>query len=130
MRKVVTALLLLAMSLFAQMKNEYISPKIVQSGIKIIDIRTKSEWKGTGVIKNSIPITFFDESGNYDAEEFMKKVNLHVKKGEEFAIVCRSGNRTSMVGDFLVKKGYKVINLQGGIVSLVNQGYKLIPFEK
>ncbi len=127
-RKVITALVFLTLSLNAQMKNEYVTPELVKSGIKIIDIRTKGEWKQTGIVKNSIPITFFDERGNYDVEKFLGELNKHVKKDEKFALICRTGNRTSMLADFLGKQGYNVINLQGGVVSLTNQGYKLSPF--
>ncbi len=130
MRKVVIALLLLASSLFSQMKNEYVSPEIVNSGIKIIDIRTSPEWEQTGIVKNSILITFFDQFGRYDTDKFLKALNKHVKKDEQFAIICRTGNRTTSVGDFLSKQGYNVINLKGGVVSLVNQGYKLSPYKK
>lgn len=124
------AFLLLAISLYAQMKNEYVTPKIVESGIKIIDIRTEPEWQETGIVKGSIPITFFDQLGRYDVEDFLKQLDKNVKKDETFAIICRTGNRTTSVGEFLAKQGYKVINLQGGVVSLVNQGYKLSTYKK
>lgn len=129
-KKVILILSLLASSLFADMKNEDISKKIVDSGITIIDIRTEPEWKETGVIKNSILITFFDENGNYNTENFLKQLDKHVSKDKAFAIVCRTGSRTSMVGDFLAKEGYNVINLKGGILSLSYKGYALQSYKK
>lgn len=111
-------------------KEECVTPDIVQSGIKIIDIRTAQEWKETGIIKDSIPITFFDAIGRYDADKFLKELDMHVSKDKQFAIICRTGNRTTSVGEFLSDFGYDVINLQGGVVSLVNQGYELTPYEK
>lgn len=111
-------------------KEEYVTPNIVQRGIKIIDIRTKQEWKETGIVKDSILITFFDNIGRYDTDKFLKELDTHVNKDEQFAIICRTGNRTTSVGNFLSDFGYNVINLQGGVVSLSNQGYKFTPYEK
>ncbi len=121
---------LCSLFLFADVKNEKISPKIVESGIKIIDIRTQGEWESTGIIKNSIPITFFNANGSYDVDKFLSSLDKYVSKNKAFALVCRSGNRTSMVSEFLSSKGYKVVNLKGGISSLLRNGYKLAPYKK
>lgn len=125
MRKTLVAICLLSTFLFAGVKTLNVTPQIVESGIKIIDIRTAPEWIETGIVQNSIPITFFDARGNYDAQKFLDLLSGYVKKGEEFALICRTGNRTTAVSDFLGKMGYNVVNLKGGIKSLVAQGYKL-----
>lgn len=130
MKKVLLGLILVFSFLFAGVKTVNVSPKFVTSGIKIIDIRTKGEWKETGIVKGSIPITFFDERGNYDAKKFLDLLNKHIQKSEEFALICRTGNRTTAVSDFLGKNGYKVINLKGGVKRLTQQGYKLIKYNK
>ena len=117
-------LLMLGVSfVWAELRQIDASEAIVKSGIQIVDIRTKPEWQETGVIKDSILITFFDEQGRYDVQAFMNELNKHVTKDKEFALICRTGNRTSMVSEFLSKQGYKVINLQGGIKRLISQGY-------
>ena len=117
-------LLMLGVSfVWAELRQVDASEAIVKSGIQIVDIRTKPEWQETGVIKDSILITFFDEQGRYDVQAFMNELNKHVTKDKEFALICRTGNRTSMVSEFLSKQGYKVINLQGGIKRLISQGY-------
>ena len=116
--------MMLAVSfVWAELRQIDASEAIVKSGIQIVDIRTKPEWQETGVIKDSILITFFDEQGRYDVQAFMNELNKHVTKDKEFALICRTGNRTSMVSEFLSKQGYKVINLQGGIKRLISQGY-------
>lgn len=125
MKKVFVVLLLVSSFLFAGVKTVNVNPEIVQSGIKIIDIRTQGEWLETGIVKDSIPITFFDEKGNYDAQNFLDVLSSYVKKNEEFALICRTGNRTTAVSDFLGKRGYNVINLKGGIKRLTQQGYML-----
>jgi len=116
MRLALIALFLTITTLSAEYVRQPIDQKIVDSKIKIIDIRTPSEWKTTGLLKGSIPITFFDEQGNYNAELFLGKLNKVVKKNEQFALICNSGNRTQVVGNFLGKQlDYRVIDLQGGI---------------
>lgn len=123
MKKIVLSLMVFATFLFAELRHVEVTPEVVNSGIKIIDIRTLPEWKETGIVENSIPITFFDEQGRYDAQAFLAELDKHVKKDREFALICRTGNRTVAVSDFLSKQGYKVVNLKGGIVKLLKQGY-------
>jgi len=117
--------LFLCVNLFAEIRHIPADPSIVSSGITIIDIRTQDEWKETGIVKDSIPITFFDERGNYDVQNFLNILNKYVQKDKEFAIICRTGNRTTSIGQYLGRQGYKVINLQGGIAILKLRGYKL-----
>ena len=121
--------LLFSSLLMAELRHVDVNEEIVKSGIKIIDIRTSPEWKETGIVENSIPITFFDEQGRYNAETFLTELTKHVKKDREFALICRTGNRTVAVSEFLSKQGYKVINLKGGIKRLISQGYVPEPYK-
>ena len=123
MKKIMLLLMFAVSFVWAELRQVDASEAIVKSGIQIVDIRTKPEWQETGVIKDSILITFFDEQGRYNVQAFMNELNKHVTKDKEFALICRTGNRTSMVSEFLSKQGYKVINLQGGIKRLISQGY-------
>jgi len=121
--------LLFSSLLWADLRHVDVNEEIVKSGIKIIDIRTSPEWKETGIVENAIPITFFDEQGRYNAEAFLNEFTKHVKKDREFALICRTGNRTVAVSEFLSKQGYKVINLKGGIKRLISQGYVPEPYK-
>ena len=123
LKKITLITALLTTFLCADVRNVDVTEEIVKSGMKIIDIRTEPEWRETGVVENSIPITFFDEQGRYDAGAFLEMLNKHVKKDREFALICRTGSRTTAVSDFLSKQGYKVVNLKGGIKRLMAQGY-------
>lgn len=129
MTKLGAVLLLFTTFLMAELRHIDVSEDIVKSGMKIIDIRTAPEWKETGIVENSIPITFFDEQGRYDAPAFVAELNKHVKKDREFALICRTGNRTVAVSEFLSKQGYKVVNLKGGIKRLMSQGYVPEPYK-
>ena len=130
MKKIIFALLMLATSLIAELIQVWATPEFAEKNIKIIDIRTPAEWKETGIIKNSYTIMFFDEKGNFNVENFLKQLNMAVKKDEQFALLCRVGSRTGMVSKFLSEKlDYNVINLKGGIMKMIHDGYKTVPYK-
>ncbi len=130
MKKIVLFLTILSFSLFAEVKNEYPSQKLLDSNITIIDIRTPGEWKETGLLKGAVPIMFFDERGGYNVNAFLAELNKHVKPGEAFALICRSGSRTRTVSNFLDKElGYKVINLQGGMLYAIGSHLPVEPYK-
>lgn len=54
--------------------NEQLSKSFLSTNISIVDIRTQKEWKETGVVKNSIQITFYDEDGKYDEDKFFNSL--------------------------------------------------------
>jgi len=128
MSKILLLISLLSTFLFAELRHVDVNEEVVKSGIKIIDIRTMPEWKETGLVEHSIPITFFDEQGRYDADAFMKELNKYVSKDKEFAVICRTGSRSAAVTELLSKQGYKVVNLKGGIKSLIQKGYTPTPY--
>jgi len=128
LKKIVFTLLLLISSLFAEIKNEYLSQKLLDSKIPIVDIRTTSEWKETGIIKGSIPIMFFNEKGQYNLKAFIDELNKKVDTTKPFALVCRTGSRTKMVSAYLSQElHYKVTNILGGITY---PQIKKLPFVK
>lgn len=130
MKKWLLLLALATTSAFAEYSVQPIDTKLVASKIKIIDIRTPSEWKTTGLVKGSIPIMFFDEQGNYDLNSFISQLNKKVKKGEKFALICNSGNRTSVLGKHLgTQMGYNVIDLSGGIQYAIAKKIPLEPYK-
>ncbi|MFY9143473.1 rhodanese-like domain-containing protein [Sulfuricurvum sp.] len=130
MRITLLALLLFASTLMADYVRQPVDQKLIDSKIKIIDIRTPGEWKTTGIIKGSIPIMFFDEQGNYNTEAFLGELNKVVKKNEKFALICNSGSRSQVVGTFLGKQlGYHVVDLQGGIQYVIRKKIPLEPYK-
>jgi len=129
MKKILFILLFLISSSFAEVINQYPSQELVDSEIKIIDIRTLGEWRETGLLKDAIPLTFFDIFGNYNIPVFMAKLRSHVKEGEKFAIICHVGNRTAMLADYLDKEqNMQVINLLGGMDYAQKKGLKTVPY--
>jgi rhodanese-related sulfurtransferase len=128
MSKILLLIVLFTTFLFAELRHVDVSEEVVKSGIKIIDIRTMPEWKETGMVKDAIPLTFFDEQGRYDADSFMKELDKYVSKDKEFAVICRTGSRSAAVTELLSKQGYKVVNLKGGMKSLIQKGYTPTPY--
>ena len=101
----------------AELKDEYLTKKLLNSKIPIVDIRTVGEWKETGIIKDSITIEFFNEQGAYDIRGFLTELNAKVDTTKPFALVCRTGSRTKMVAQYLSDTfNYKVTNISGGIM--------------
>lgn len=130
MKKVFIGIFLLSVWALADLQQVWATPDFTKKQIKIIDIRTPAEWKETGIIQDSYPITFFDERGDFNIEAFLNQLNQVVKKDEQFALVCRVGSRTGMVSEFLSDRlNYNVINLKGGIMKMIQEGYKTVPYK-
>jgi rhodanese-related sulfurtransferase len=100
--------------------------------LPIIDIRTEGEWEETGILDGVIPITFFNEMGQYDIDDFLKKLHRVIgdNKSQQFALICRTGSRTGQISNFLNKEGYKSINLQGGMFYVMRErSFPIVPYD-
>ena len=126
MIKRIVSVVLLGSVLFAKVTNTPATIDFVENRkIKIIDIRTKGEWLQMGTVKDAYLITFFDEQYGYNPKKFLDDLDDVVKKDEQFAIICNSGSRTKLISNFLGNKHkYKVVNLTGGMLNLLKEGYK------
>ena len=130
MKRILTGLLIMTAALMAELQQVWATPQFVNNHMKIIDIRTPAEWRETGIVKDSYTIMFFDEKGNFNVETFLKQLDMVVKKDEPFALICRVGSRTGMVSEFLSQRlDYKVTNLKGGIMKMIHEGYKTVPYQ-
>ncbi|MBL0721897.1 MAG: rhodanese-like domain-containing protein [Sulfurovum sp.] len=127
MNKTLIIIAILVSSLSAQLQQVVVTKSFLDKNknLKIIDIRTPPEWKETGIVKGSYTIMFFNDRGGYDMNKFVSDINKIVKKGERFAIICRTGSRTGIIAPYLSDKlKFNVINLKGGITKLIREGYK------
>ncbi len=92
---------------------------LAKQGVPVIDIRTPSEWRETGIIPGSHLIMFYDYQGRYDLAKWMSAFKKVVKnKHQPFILVCRSASRTKTVGRYLAHElGYdKAMELTDGIM--------------
>lgn len=108
-------------------------PKSVEHMIKdniiMIDVRREDEFKSTGTIKNAHKLTFFDEYGNHDTQNWMYKFQkLVTQKNQLFVLICAHANRTRMIGDFLIQThGYtNVTHLEGGMALWIKQNREVV----
>ena len=119
-------LLLAAFSVQAEVRhiNNNELKQLIADGIPVIDIRTAPEWRQTGVVEGSHLITFFDEKGRFDLNTWLAELSKVAGKEQAFILICRSGNRTGRISQFLDEKlGYtQVINVKKGIRDWIKTG--------
>jgi len=119
MKKMILAMLLLSMSLFAGFETIEAKAlkKLQKEGVPVIDIRTPQEWNATGIIEGAYPITFFAENGQPLLADWFFEVGHLVKdKKTPFIIYCAHANRTQALGEGLMQMGFEnVYQLKGGI---------------
>ena len=98
--------------------------KLSNLNIPIVDVRRSSEWDQTGVIPNSILLTFFDEEGNYNFDEWYEKLQLEINVSNPIILICRSGKRSKIIAKMMDKEFDIIIyNAQSGINSWINKKF-------
>ena len=119
MKKIALILVMLSLSLFAELKtiDSDTLQKMRSQGVPVIDIRTPMEWKQTGIIKGAHKMMFFAPNGQPDLAEWFFDLGRIVKdKKEPFIIYCAHANRTQVLGKGLVQMGFEnVYQLKGGM---------------
>ncbi|GAA0079199.1 rhodanese-like domain-containing protein [Clostridium sp. CTA-5] len=75
--------------------------------IDLIDIREEYEYKN-GSIKTA---------KNIPMGELLNEPSKYLKKNKEYYIMCQSGGRSARTCSNLVKQGFDVINVSGGVGS-------------
>ena len=106
--------------------NEQIR-ELSKNNIPIVDIRRSSEWDQTGVVPNSILLTFFDKKGNYNLDEWYNQLRLKINEGEPIILICRTGRRTKIIAEMMDKKFKNIIyNAKGGITSWIDEKLKTV----
>ena len=101
---------------------------LLQKRIPLIDIRRKDEWKSTGIVENSILMTFFDKNGKANTNKWLKELNEIAKKNEPVILICRTGRRTGIISKFLSEKvGYRLIyDVTDGITDWIKKGNTVV----
>lgn len=103
--------------------------RLMKSGVPVVDIRTQPEWQETGIVGGSRLLTFFDGKGHYDAAAWLEKLKLVAQANQPVIILCRSGNRSKTVSQFLSQQaGYsQVYNVKSGIKGWLGNGGSVMP---
>ena len=98
--------------------------KLSNTNIPIVDVRRSAEWVETGVIPNSILLTFFDEEGHYNFDEWYEKLQLEINVTDPIILICRSGKRSKVVANMIDEKFNTIIyNAQSGINSWISKKF-------
>ena len=121
--------LLIVKTTFAEIvnvNNQQIK-ELSKINIPIVDVRRSSEWDQTGIVPNSILLTFFDKKGNYNFDEWYKQLSLKINEGEPIILICRTGRRTKIIAEMMDKKFESIIyNAKGGITSWIDNKLKTV----
>ena len=101
--------------------------KLSKSGISIVDIRTKGEWDKTGVIPQSILLTFFDSSGNYDFNKWYADLKKITPNYKSIIIICRSGRRSRLVANMINQKYNDIVyDANNGMNSWIESNLRVV----
>ena len=102
--------------------------ELLTGELVLVDIRREEEWAATGVIEGSLGLTFFDQSGNADAADWLRRLDQLVPVSKPLALICRSGYRTGLVCDFLsqVSQRAQIYNVAGGILDWLAAGFPIV----
>jgi phage shock protein E len=77
--------------------------------VVLLDVRTEQEWKSeTGHLKGALLIPI------QDLEARIKELVPYEKK--TIILYCRSGGRSQRATKILAEKGYRVLNMEGGML--------------
>lgn len=102
--------------------------RLAASGVAVVDIRTASEWKETGVIAGSRLLTFYDEKGQSNPPQWLEQLKAITKHDQPLILVCRSGKRSSAAAQFLSQQaGYKTVyNADKGLNAWAGEGRPVV----
>lgn len=82
--------------------------EIAKEGVLIVDVRTSTEY-AEGHIPNALNVDVY-------SSDFAQKI-AELDKSKTLAIYCRSGRRSKSAAEQAVKQGFKVVELDGGVLS-------------
>ncbi len=85
-------------------------------GGQLVDVRTPEEFK-SGYIKDAVNINAYDS-------DFLQRLEA-LDKNQPVLVYCKVGGRSAKAAEELVKMGFEVYELTGGILSWENRGLPL-----
>jgi rhodanese-related sulfurtransferase len=81
--------------------------EVQKPGAQVLDVRTAGEFN-SGHIKNALQANWNDQA------EFENRTQ-HLDKSNTVYVYCQAGGRSAAAQAYLINKGYKVVNLEGGM---------------
>lgn len=94
-------------------------------GVAVVDVRRADEWQATGVMPGSRLLTFFDDAGRSDPPAWRASFQQHRATHQPVILVCRSGNRSGRVAQWLAQQGHSgpIYNVRGGMNAWQQAGF-------
>ena len=83
----------------------------------LLDVRTQEEWDNIGKPDgDKIGLkTYFLEIKRDSFFDFVQEFkNLNINKDKEILVICKSGERSQITAEFLLKENYKSLNISDG----------------
>ena len=93
---------------FVSVDAEEFAREIAKPRVQLVDVRTAAEY-AEGHIADAVNI-------DVAASDFAEKIST-LDKERTVALYCRSGRRSKRAAEQAVQMGYKVVELDGGILS-------------
>lgn len=103
---------------FENMNVNQFANYIANDSVQTLDVRTPDEFS-EGHIKDAININVFDD-------DFLEEATKELDKSRPVAVYCRSGKRSADAARKLSATGYKVTNLEGGILAWLKSGQPVV----
>lgn len=90
--------------------------EIASDSVQLVDVRTAGEFAEGHIAAGRVV--------NIDVKtpDFAVRADELLDKGKTVAVYCRSGKRSAYAAGQLVKSGFRVINLDGGILAWRQKG--------
>ena len=94
---------------FKSLSTAHFEQLIKDNKIQLVDVRTVAEYS----------------EGHIPDENFAAAVDELLQKDQPVAVYCKSGRRSRNAAKLLVKKGFKVYNLDKGILNWIDEGMEI-----
>lgn len=112
---------------YIQIKSAEV-PDLLQQKTAIVDIRRPEEWQLTGIVEKSQLLTFFDEQGNSQPEEWLRQLDQLVPVDQPLLLICRTGQRTELICEYLIEVSPRadIYNVSDGIFGWLAEGLPVV----
>ncbi len=121
----VVGLLFIGLKLRAQgkVKFENVTPAVFanyvdSAEVQLLDVRTAGEY-AEGHLKGAMMV-------DVKSSSFLEDAKRLLKTDKPVAVYCRSGKRSAAAATQLTEAGYRVINMEGGILRWQSEGREVV----
>ena len=107
-----------AMPSFSNVDVDEFQTFIAAADVQLLDVRTPDEYD-EGHIAGAVLV-------DVNESDFEEKAVAVLEASRPVAVYCRSGRRSARAASLLAARGYKVTNLQGGVLAWQDAGKALV----